>query len=60
MNSFLSSGGALEELDESSLWLELLREECAVESMLTVPLEAESSELIAIMPTMIRHTGSRV
>jgi four helix bundle protein len=41
-------GGALQEADESALWLELLREECGIETALTKPLEAESSELIAI------------
>jgi len=38
------------------LWLELLREECGTDPELTVPLEKESSELVAIMTTMIRRT----
>ena len=50
-------GGALQEADESMLWLELLREECHIPASLTEPLEQESSELIAIMTTMIRRTG---
>jgi four helix bundle protein len=50
-------GGALQEADESLLWLELLREECSVESTLT--LEAESSELIAIFTTMTNRTLER-
>jgi four helix bundle protein len=49
-------GGAIQEADESALWLELLREECAIESKLTQPLEKESSELIAIFTTMINRT----
>lgn len=49
-------GGALQEADESQLWLELLREECGVQPSLTHPLEQESSELIAIMTTMINRT----
>lgn len=49
-------GGALQEADESSLWLELLREECGIETALTTPLEAESSELLAIFTTMINRT----
>jgi hypothetical protein len=49
-------GGALQETDESSLWLELLREECGIEPALTKPLEVESSELIAIFTTMIKRT----
>jgi len=49
-------GGALQEADESSLWLELLREECSVAPSLSEPLEKESSELIAIFTTMINRT----
>src|SRR6266576_2666275 len=41
-------GGALQEADESALWLELLREECGISPALTEPLEKESSELMAI------------
>ncbi len=52
-------GGALQEADESHLWLELLREECAIEPTLTQPLEQESSELIAIFTTMINKTKGR-
>lgn len=49
-------GGALQEADESALWLELLREECGIEAALTKPLESESSELLAIFTTMINRT----
>ncbi len=49
-------GGALQEADETALWLELLREECGIDASLTAPLEAESSELIAIFTTMINRT----
>jgi four helix bundle protein len=52
-------GGALQEADESQLWLELLREECAIEPKLTQPLEQESSELIAIFTTMIKKTKDK-
>jgi four helix bundle protein len=52
-------GGALQEADESQLWLELLREECAIEPTLTKPLEQESSELIAIFTTMINRTKGK-
>ena len=52
-------GGALQETDESALWLELLREECGIEAALTKPLEAESSELLAILTTMINRTKAR-
>ena len=47
-------GGALQETDESALWLELLREECGTASQLTQPLEFESNELLAIF-TDIRY-----
>ena len=52
-------GGALQEADESQLWLELLREECAIEPKLTQLLEHESSELIAIFTTMINRTREK-
>ena len=52
-------GGALQETDESALWLELLREECGIVSALTAPLEKESSELMAILTTMIKRTKER-
>ena len=48
--------GALQEADESQLWLELLREECGISPALTEPLEKESSELMAIFTTMINRT----
>jgi len=49
-------GGALQEADETALWLELLREECAVAIHECLPMEAEASELIAIMTTIILKT----
>ena len=49
-------GGALQEADESLLWLELLREECGIAPALTESLEKESSELMAIFTTMINRT----
>ncbi|OVE74140.1 hypothetical protein BVX94_01405 [bacterium B17] len=51
-------GGALQEADESTLWLELLREECGIDSELTRPLESESSELTAILVSMVKRTQS--
>ena len=51
-------GGAIQEADETSLWLELLREECGLAANVSEPLEAEASELIAIMTAMIRKTKS--
>jgi four helix bundle protein len=52
-------GGGLQEADESCLWLELLREECAIASALTLPSEKEASELIAIFTTMIKRTRDK-
>jgi four helix bundle protein len=52
-------GGALQEADESQLWLELLREECGVVPAQTLPLEQESSELMAVFTTMINKTKYR-
>ena len=49
--------GALQEADESQLWLELLREECGVDPAATKPLEGEASELLAIFTTMIKRTN---
>ena len=53
-------GGALQEADESQLWLELLREECGIAAALVQPLEKESSELIAIFTTMINRTREKI
>jgi four helix bundle protein len=53
-------GGALQETDESALWLELLREECDIEPKLTQPMEQESWELIAIFTTMINRTKGKI
>lgn len=50
-------GGALQEADETQLWLELLREECGINPETTGPIEQEADELIAIITTMIRRTG---
>ncbi len=57
---FLSKlGGALQEADEASLWLELLREDCSIPAEQTAPLETEASELIAIMTTMVNRTKEK-
>ena len=52
-------GGALQEADESALWLELLREECGIDPDLTQPLESEADELMAILTTMINRTKQK-
>jgi four helix bundle protein len=52
-------GGALQEADESQMWLELLREECGIDPALAKPLEKEADELMAIMTTMINKTKTK-
>jgi len=52
-------GGALQEADESALWLELLREECGIDSACTLPLETEAAELLAILTTIINRTKTK-
>jgi four helix bundle protein len=52
-------GGALQETDETQLWLELLTEECRVDIAMTAPIIDEAGELIAIMTTIIRKTNSK-
>ena len=59
-DEFISKlGGALQETDESALWLELLREECGIDPALTQPLEKEADELMAILTTMINRTKGK-
>ena len=51
--------GALQEADESQLWLELLREECAIRDQALDALHAEAGELIAIFVTMVKRTKEK-
>jgi len=53
-------GGAIQEADETVLWLELLREDCGISEEVTELLERESSELIAILITMIKRTKANL
>jgi four helix bundle protein len=52
-------GGTLQEADESALWLELLREECGIAPVDTLPIEEEADELMAIMTAMINRTKGK-
>src|SRR5437016_10536487 len=45
--------GALQEADESQLWLELLREDCGIQEVALDELHLETGELLAIFVTMI-------
>ncbi|MGI9087342.1 MAG: four helix bundle protein [Chthoniobacterales bacterium] len=48
--------GALQEADESLLWIELLQEDCGVTGNVISGLHAETNELIAIMVTILDRT----
>ena len=45
--------GLLQEADESLLWLELLRDDCGIQSELLSQLLLETDELLAIFTSMI-------
>ncbi len=49
-----------QEADESLLWLELLHEECGVDSGRVTPLLREADELIAIFVTMSKKVKARL
>jgi four helix bundle protein len=51
--------GLLQEPDESSLWIELLRDDCGIRGDETDRLYRETSELIAIFVTIISKVKSR-
>src|SRR5438270_12835988 len=44
--------GALQEADESQLWIELLSEDCGIKGLAIDQLLRETNELIAILATM--------
>lgn len=52
-------GGALQEADETQLWLELLTEECGTDSSTVAAIHTEAGELISIMTTIICRTGGK-
>jgi four helix bundle protein len=47
--------GALQEADESQLWLELLMEDCGVSGTAIKDLHRETGELLAIFSTMANN-----
>jgi len=51
--------GALQELDETIYWLELLEESHSAEPEQTAPLAAEANELIAIFVTVVRSVRAQ-
>ncbi len=48
--------GLLQEADESHLWLELLKEDCGIESSLMDALLVETNEIIAIFTTIVSRS----
>ena len=52
--------GALQELDESLYWLELLTDGGYVHGLKLAPLQAETDELIPILVTIVRKVKSRL
>ena len=48
--------GALQEADESQLWIELLREDCAISGKSIEQLYRETDELIAILAAIANKT----
>jgi four helix bundle protein len=51
--------GALQELDETDLWLELLGHSDVIKGSRIAPLRAETNELIAIVVTMPKNVKAR-
>jgi four helix bundle protein len=51
--------GALQELDETALWLELLADSNTMKPMRIQPLQDEVEELISIFVTMTRKVKAR-
>lgn len=48
--------GALQEADESQLWIELLKEDCGISGESIEQLYIETNELIGIFVTMVSKT----
>jgi four helix bundle protein len=51
--------GALQEADESQLWLELLRDDCGVRDEMLEALLRETDELISICVSMVNRTKGK-
>jgi four helix bundle protein len=49
----------LQEADESELWIELLREDCAISGETIERLHAETGKLLAIFRTIVTRTKSQ-
>jgi len=53
-------GGALQELEETVYWLELLVDSCIVPEQRMADLQHEASELIAILTASVRTAKRRI
>ena len=54
VEEFISKiGGAIQETDESQLWLELLRDDCGIQNEPIDHLLRETDELLAIFTSMV-------
>jgi hypothetical protein len=51
--------GALQEADETQLWLELLADDCGVRNKSLEALHHEAGELMAIFVTMVNRTQTK-
>jgi four helix bundle protein len=51
--------GLLQEADESSLWIELLRDNCGIRGCTIGRLYTETNELIAIFVTIVSRSKNR-
>jgi len=52
--------GALQEADESQLWIELLNEDCGIDIADLQQLHQETNELISIFATMAKRTRQKL
>jgi len=52
--------GALQEADESQLWIELLNEDCGIDNAALRQLHQETNELISILATMANRTRQKL
>ena len=60
MNQFSSKiNGALQEADESQLWIELLKEECGITGAEIDALHCEANELVAILVHSVEEHAPR-
>jgi four helix bundle protein len=52
--------GLLQEADESQLWIELLRDDCAIRHLQINQLYGETDELLAIFTTIVSKTRREI